>query len=363
MRYNWQYTDWPNFVFDVSRYTVAERQFLKNAGELAGSMRHVSDTDQENLRVELMSDEALKTSEIEGELLNRDSLQSSVRRQFGLKTDNRRVSAAEQGISEMLVDVYQSYDQPLDHACLFDWHRKLTNGRIDLVEVGAYRKHLEPMQIVSGRLDNPKVHFEAPPSDIVETEMSQFLDWFNHSRQSLPGIVRAALAHLYFESIHPFEDGNGRIGRAISEKALSQTVGKASLISIATIIEQDRKEYYEQLQKSSRSLLVEAWLDYFCDVVLRAQRYTQNKIDFIINKSKFYQLFKDQLNDRQAKAMARIFLAGVDGFAGGMSATKYINLVKTSRATATRDLQGLVDMGALEKVGERKTTRYLLKKY
>lgn len=363
MRYNWQHTDWPNFTFDVSRYTDAERQFLKNAGELTGSMRHVSDSDQEQLRVELMSDEALKTSEIEGELLNRDSLQSSVRRQFGLKTDNGRVSAAEQGISEMLVDVYQSYARPLNHERLFSWHRKLTNGRTDLVEVGAYRTHMEPMQIVSGRLDRPKVHFEAPPSDAVGKEMNQFLEWFNSSHQSLPGVVRAALAHLYFESIHPFEDGNGRIGRAISEKALSQAIEKPSLISIATIIEQDRKEYYEQLQKGSRSLSIEGWLDYFCDVVLRAQQYTQSKIDFIINKGKFYHLFEDQLNSRQAKAMAKIFLSGVDGFAGGMSAAKYINLTKTSRATATRDLQGLVDMGALQKVGERKTTRYLLKRY
>jgi Fic family protein len=367
MIWNWQQQDWPNFSYNSNDFRHYEHDFQHKAGVMAGSIKHITANDQELLRVSLVSDEALKTSEIEGELLDRDSLQSSVRKQFGLKTDERRVSPAEQGISEMLVNLYQHYQSPMTHEQLFAWHSMLTNGRRDLRSIGAYRNHEEPMQIVSGKIYDPKIHYEAPPSSKVFDEMERFIKWFNKTgdlkQGGLSALLRSGIAHLYFESIHPFEDGNGRIGRAISEKALSQSLGRPTLIAIATMIEKERNAYYSALQAGSRSLEIDQWLHYFCQMVLSAQDYTQQKIDFLINKGKFYQRFSDRLNKRQAKVVERVFREGVEGFTGGLSAENYISLTSTSRATATRDLQDFVEMGALKKTGERKQTRYYLREY
>jgi len=363
MRWNWQHKDWPNFIYPDDEFRGYESDFRHKAGVMSGSLKHINDEDQEVLRVILVSDEALKTSEIEGELLNRDSLQSSVRKHFGLKTDHRNVPAAEQGISEMLVDLYKHYQRPLIHEQLFEWHRMLTNGRKDLKQIGAYRTHDEPMQIVSGRLYDPEVHYEAPPSAQVSQEMEHFVAWFNQAEKGLPALLRSGIAHIYFESIHPFEDGNGRIGRAISEKALSQSLGRPTLIAIATMIEKRRKAYYKALQSGSKDLDISEWLHYFCDMVVSAQDYTQSKIDFLINKGKFYQQFADQLNPRQAKVIERLFREGVEGFDGGLSAENYISITGAARATVTRDLQALVEMGALTRKGERKHTRYYLGDY
>ncbi len=364
MAWNWQHKDWPNFIYNAAELEPFEQSFMHKAGVMHGSMKHISDDDKEMLTVNLISDEALKTSEIEGELLNRDSLQSSIRKHFGLKTDNRRVSPAEQGISEMMVDLYNTATDELTHKQLFKWHEMLTNGRRDLKNIGAYRSHDEPMQIVSGDVLDPTVHYEAPPSKDVQKEMDQFVNWFNakeqNSKQELRALTRAGIAHIQFESIHPFEDGNGRIGRAISEKALSQSLGRPTLIAIAQTIEKKRKAYYAALQSGSRGLDVNEWLHYFCEMVLSAQDHTQSMIDFLIAKGKFYKRFENKFNDRQAKAIERMFKEGVEGFKGGLSAENYINLTGAARATATRDLQNLVAQGALIKTGELKYTRYYL---
>lgn len=364
MTWNWQQKDWPNFIYTAEAFREYESQFLQNAGIMSGSMKHISDEDKETLLVTLVSDEALKTSEIEGELLNRDSLQSSVRKHFGLKADSRKVSPAEYGISEMMVDLYKCYQSPLTHEQLFAWHTMLTNGRRDLTDVGAYRTHKEPMQIISGKVYEPKIHYEALPSKQVPEEMDRFIDWFNQTGKGasneLSALLRSGIAHLYFESIHPFEDGNGRIGRAISEKALSQILGRPTLIAIASTIEQKRKDYYAALQKGSRGLDINEWLRYFCEMVLSAQDHTQRMIDFLIQKSRFYQRFGEQLNQRQAKVIARMFREGVEGFKGGLSAENYISITGAARATATRDLQNLVEIGVLARTGERKYTRYCL---
>jgi Fic family protein len=364
MTWNWQCKDWPDFIYDASELEQFEHSFSHKAGIMHGSMKHISEDDKEALTISLISDEALKTSEIEGELLNRDSLQSSIRKHFGLKTDNRRVSPAEQGISEMMVDLYKSSTSELSHAQLFKWHEMLTNGRRDLKNIVAYRSHSEPMQIVSGDFLDPTVHYEAPPSEAVQKEMDQFVRWFNSTAQGepqeIPALVRAGMAHIHFESVHPFEDGNGRIGRAVSGKALSQSLGRPTLIAIAQLIEQKRKAYYAALQSGSKGLDVNEWLHFFCDIVLKAQDYTQSMIDFLIEKGKFYERYSSKLNDRQAKAIERMFREGVGGFKGGLSAENYIGITGAARATATRDLQSLVECGALIKSGELKYTRYFL---
>lgn len=364
MLWNWKYKDWPNFIFETDNLVEYEQQFLHKAGAFHGSLKHINNEDQDTLKVNLISDEAYKTSEIEGEILNRDSLQSSIRKQFGLKTDNRRVPPAEQGISEMMVDLYKTYQTPLNHTQLHVWHKMLTYGRRDLIDIGQYRTHEEPMQVVSGALHNPTVHYEAPPSSVVPKEMENFIAWFNQNDSSkknrIGALTRAAIAHLYFESIHPFEDGNGRIGRAISEKALSQSLGRPTLIALSSTIESGKKDYYSALQRNSVGLEINDWLEYFCAMVLQAQDYTQSMIDFLIEKGKFYHRFDDLLNERQQKVIERIFREGVNGFKGGLSAENYIRITGTTASTATRDLQKLVEQGALIRTGERKGTRYYL---
>jgi hypothetical protein len=233
-----------------------------------------------------------------------------------------------------------------------------------LETIGAYRRHNDAMQIVSGRIDRPTVHFEAPPSARVQGEMEVLVDWFNRTAPDgpapLPALTRAALGHLWFESIHPFEDGNGRLGRALAEKSLAQNIGQPSLIALAFTIERDRKGYYDQLETHQKTLDVTDWVLWFADIVLKAQQVTLTRVGFFIAKAKFYDQFRDQLNDRQAKVIERMFREGPDGFKGGLSAENYIAITGTSRATTTRDLQDLVEMGALSRTGERRNTRYWL---
>ena len=223
---------------------------------------------------------------------------------------------------------------------------------------------LEPMQIVSGAIYAPKVHFEAPPSSQMMAEMEQFIAWFNDTspagKKPLPALLRAGIAHLYFVSIHPFEDGNGRIGRALAEKALAQCLGQPTLIAIAYTIERSKKAYYTALEQANRHNEITPWLTYFADLVLNAQRYTATWIEFLINKAKLYDRLRGQLNSRQEKVLARLFREGPEGFIGGLSAEKYIGITGAPRSTATRDLQDLVGKGVLLRRGERKHTRYLL---
>jgi Fic family protein len=237
-------------------------------------------------------------------------------------------------------------------------------GNSELRVVGDYRVHAEPMQVVSGRLDRPKVHFEAPPSSAVPAEMARFCRWFNATRSGgetpLPSLARAGLAHLYFESIHPFEDGNGRIGRAIAEKALAQGAGQPSLTALSLLIHRRRKEYYAQLAAASRTLDVDAWLDWFADLILAAQADTLKGLDLLLANTRLWDRLRGQINARQEKALSRLMRAGVDGFAGGLSASKYMALTGAPAATARRDLAHLVELGALRRTGQLKGTRYWL---
>lgn len=218
------------------------------------------------------------------------------------------------------------------------------------------------MHIVSGSLHDPVIHFEAPPSARVSAEMDAYLAWFNSAAPTgeapLPALIRAGIGHLYFESIHPFEDGNGRLGRALAEKSLAQNIGQPSLIALAYTIERERKTYYEELARHQATLDITGWLIYFAETILKAQGNTLTRVAFYIAKARFCERFRGQLNDRQAKALARLFREGPDGFKGGLSAENYIAITQSSRATATRDLQDLVQKGALTRSGELRHTRY-----
>lgn len=364
MIWNWQLEDWPNFTYDRQALAPSETQFIHEAGMVYGAIKHLTEEEKSQLTIDLISNEAVTTSEIEGEILNRDSVQSSIRRNFGLDTDTRNIPPAEQGIAALMSDLYQHSGTTLSDEQLFNWHAMLMRGRKDLTTIGAYRTTQNPIQVVSGPIATPKVHFKAPPSHRVQREMNRFLTWFNHTapegQQPLPALTRTGIAHLYFESIHPFEDGNGRIGRALSEKALSQSVGRPTLIALSQTICRNRKAYYQALEDNNKDLDITDWLIYFTQTVLEAQQYTQRLIDFLIAKTRLYDRLRGKLNERQDKALARLFREGLDGFKGGLSAENYLKITNTSRATATRDLQDLVEKGALRKTGELKHTRYWL---
>ena len=364
MTWNWKRENWPEFRYDPAALAAMEARFLTASGVLLGTCTHLDAGELSDLRIELMSDEALKTSEIEGEFLNRDSLQSSIRRQFGLQADGCKVPPAEQGVAEMTVQNYRTWADPLCDQILFDWHSMLTLGRRDLDDIGCYRTMSDPMQVVSGPFSRRIVHFEAPPSDRLPDEMTAFNDWFNRTapggENPLPALTRSGIAHLYFVSIHPFEDGNGRIGRAIAEKALAQNLERPTLIALAHIIEENRKVYYDALEKVNRCLEITDWLVWFAQTVLDAQDYTLRRFEFLVEKGKLFVRLGTSLNERQQKVLARMFKEGLPGFKGGLSAENYMSIARTSASTATRDLQDLVAKGALIRTGQRKATRYHL---
>lgn len=363
-KWNWQLKDWPNFSYNSSELEGFERDFFRHAGICLGVTKHLSSDEQKELIIELTGNEALCTSEIEGEILDRDSLQSSLRKLFGLRLDSPLgTSPAESGIAEMMNDVYINFERPLSKEELCGWHDMLMNG-IRHIKKGEYRTHQEAMQVVSGRYDKPKVHFEAPDSAILPTEMARFIKWFNQtapsSKTALPPLTRAGIAHLYFVSIHPFEDGNGRIGRALVEKSLSQSVGYPALIALSATINEKKRDYYKFLALNSTNNEINSWLLYFCNTVIDAQKNTLKQIEFTLAKAKFFSKYNDTLNRRQLKVVKRIFREGPGGFTGGLSAGNYKSITKTSSATVTRDLQNLVKLGILTKTGQFKNARYIL---
>jgi Fic family protein len=315
--------------------------------------------------MDTMVAEAIKTSEIEGEYLSRQDIISSIRNNLGLnETSDPVKDKRAQGAGELMIDVRTSYAEPLTEEKLFAWHRMLMKGN-RRINAGAWRKHEDPMQVVSGAIGKEKVHFEAPPSAHMPDEMHRFITWFNATAPGEAGEikkapVRSAIAHLYFETIHPFEDGNGRIGRAIAEKALSQTLGRPVLLSLSRTIEANKQAYYGALEQAQKSNEITGWIHYFVNTALAAQKQANAFVDFILKKSKFFDRFKDKLNERQLKVVRRMLDAGLEGFEGGMSAKKYMAITKASKATATRDLQQLLELGVLVALGGGRRTHYNL---
>ena len=364
MTWNWEQPGWPNFTWDDARLRKAEDRFLLCSGMFAGAVKHLKPEEQEQLTIEAMSLEALTTSEIEGEILDRASVQSSIRRQLGLAADGRRAKPAEQGIAKMMVHLYRTFAEPLTEETLFLCHQMSTMGRTDLKDIGRYRTTAGAMQVVSGTLHAPKVHFEAPPSAKVPGEMARFVKWFNRTSPDgaapLPALTRAGIAHLYFESIHPFEDGNGRIGRALSEKALAQSARQPTLAALAATILIRRKEYYRALEEANKSNQVTPWLCWFGAIALESRNRTEAQVEFLLDKTKLLDGLRGRLNPRQEKALLRMLREGPEGFKGGLSAGNYMTITGGSPATATRDLAELVEKKALIRVGQLRHTRYEL---
>lgn len=362
--WNWQLKQWPEFSYDKDAMQDLETQFLKSTNVSLGAFKHIKAEEKDQILVEILSDEALKTSAIEGEYLDRDSIQESIKKNLGMSTHGRKVPPAEYGISEMMVNLYKTYDRPLSQKQLFEWHTMLTNGRRDIFDIGRYRTHEDPMQVVSGRLDKPTIHFEAPPSQTMEFEMQRFIEWFNRIHQpdkkDLGILTKSGLAHFYFIIIHPFEDGNGRIGRALAEKSIALSLQRPALITLSQTIEYAKKNYYGAIEAHNKSLELTDWLLYFGNTIVSAQENTLKIIEFLISKAKFFDHYANSLNERQKKVIKRIFDAGYSGFIGGLSAENYTRIVQTSASTATRDLTDLVNKKIVLKTGNLKGTRYWL---
>jgi Fic family protein len=358
MPWNWENFDWPKFRYDP--IPELEKQFLLKVGSSFAYLKTIDEDERKRFIVEILSVEGVESSRIEGEILDRESLQSSLRKHFGLPPYSKRESDKESRMAQVLSNLYETFDQPLSHEMLWEWHSILFKGASHIEDCGKYRAHPEPMQIVSNRFDSPIVFFEAPPSSRVPDEMAAFVEWYNSINLSASTLGQAAIAHIYFESIHPFEDGNGRIGRVLAEKILSQSIGAPILIAISKKLEQRKKEYYAALEECNRTLDVQDWVQFFAEIVLQALEESMNLLYFIIEKSKIMNILSGQINPRQMKVLLRLFAEGPRGFKGGLSAENYISITKTTRATATRDLSDLVEKGALIKTGELRHTRYHL---
>lgn len=358
MIWNWQQDDWPDWRWDSTELAAREGQFLRRAGRLSGVAEHLAPGDRDAARVSILTDEAMRSSAIEGEVLDRASVQSSVQRAFGMTAD-RRSGPAESGIAALVTEVFAGWQQPLSEALLFDWHRMVCRGRDDLTDLGRWRGQEDPMQVVSGPFQRPRVHFEAPPATVMQSEMARLIDWFNETQ--MPPLTRAGLAHLWFVSVHPFEDGNGRIARALSEMALAQAAGGPSLAALSRQIEQGRGAYYDQLERHNKSMEITGWLTWFADTVLDAQDWSARMMGHLILKTRVMDRLRGVINARQERVLIRMFDAGPEGFTGGLSAKNYMTITDASPATARRDLGELVEIGALTRTGERKGTRYWLR--
>lgn len=360
----WQHPQWPNFYYEKAALQDLVYEYGKFVGKMMGNFTNYPEPLKTELLLDIITFEALNTSAIEGEHLKPEDIRSSLRNQLGL--DNTMATHADkraQGISAMMLQSREAFAQPLDSEMLFQWHEKLMMGLNPYlaVMVGHWRVSEESMQVVSGPIGRQTVHYEAPPSALVDREMQKFIQWFNQS-QHIPGPIRAGIAHLYFECIHPFDDGNGRIGRAIAEKALSQDLNSPIYFSLSTPIEKNKKAYYDQLGKASRNHLdITPWLEYFLSLLIAAEQESQIILNHTLKKAQFWKTYAHQLNTRQEKLLQRMFQEGIKGFEGGISAKKYMKMLDVSKATATRDLSDLYQKGCLRKLpGEGRSTRYAL---
>ena len=365
MSYNWQQSDWGNFTFSLQEIEDTLYVFAEKAGHLKGLLQAMPKESQEETLIEILVAEALKTSEIENEYLSREDVTSSIRHNLGLFKPKREIrDVRAKDVGKLMTEVRRTYNEPLTEQTLKKWHEYLFLNKTNL-KVGDWRTHTAPMQVVSGRMDKPTVHFEAPPSSEIPREMKRFIEWFNdtapngkHPIKYAP--IRSAISHIYFESIHPFEDGNGRIGRAIADKALSQSVGYPLLLSLSVTIESNKKAYYGALENGQKSNEITPWMVYFTQVIIDAQKNAEAMIGFTLKKARFFDKYKSKLNDRQLKSINRMFQEEPKGFKGGMTAKKHMSITKTSKATATRDLKALEELGALVVRGSGRSTHYYL---
>lgn len=362
----WQLPAWPRFTWDAAALVVPLGRARRAQGEMTAIAKLLDPQLDLAAQQEMLTVEGLMTSAIEGEKLDPTSLRSSIARRLGLPTVGMPApSRSVEGLVEMLIDATQRYEQPLTLERLHAWQAALfPTGRSGLheIKVGALRG-AQPMRIVSGPVGRERVHYEAPPRQRLQREMRTLIGWFNSPPANLDGLVRAGLAHAWFEIIHPYEDGNGRVGRALLDKALAQDEGRATrLYSMAARFMAKRDDYYAALGRiSAGSLDVTTWLSWFLEQVEAAILSSEWVVNAVLRKAQFWIAHsRDDLNERQVKALNRMLDVGPEGFVGGMTNKKYQHLTSASAATAQRDLADLVGKGCLVLTGGGRSAHYEL---
>ena len=362
VNYIWQLPSWPGFRWD-------EANLLRPLGltrQTQGKLLAKSEYFDLGVRADVLIQEAFTTAEIEGELLNRESVRSSVARRLGLPTAglppaDRHVD----GLVEMLIDATRNHKEPLTASRIKGWQAALFptgySGMSKIV-VGDWRRDTEPMQVVSGPIGKETVHYEAPPAERVDSEVAKFLAWFQSSPDHADGLVRAAVAHLWFVTIHPFDDGNGRIARAITDMALAQDENMDfRLYSMSAQIRTDQNNYYDILERTQKGDGdITEWVIWFLDCLSRAIQRSEAEIDKVMAKARFWNnITRISLNERQRKVVNRLLDAGTGGFTGGLTNRKYRGMTRTTRETSKRDIGDLVAKGILAKrPGGGRSTSY-----
>jgi Fic family protein len=359
-----QQPDWPRFSWDSDALARRLAAVRLRQGQLIGRMQGLGLTQQEEAVLTTLTEEVLKSSEIEGEKLDKDAVRSSLARRLGmdvgaLPSADRNV----EGIVEMMLDATQKFKAALTAERLFGWHASLfPTGRSNMkkITVGAWRDaSAEPMQVVSGDYGRERVHYEAPPAEKVDADMTAFLDWYN-TEEKIDPIIKAAIAHLWFVTIHPFEDGNGRIARAIADMSLARSEGiPQRFYSMSAQIRAERKTYYEMLESIQKGdLNITPWLEWFLGCLDRAFSGAETILATVLEKAEFWKrLAAAKINDRQRDMLNRV----LDGFEGKLTSSKWAAIEKCSPDTALRDILDLVDQGILAKdKGGGRSTSYSL---
>ena len=356
-RWIWQHPNWPDFTWQQSRLESRLRDIHQLQGRLLGSVESVAGEQSLQSEMDALLHNAINTSAIEGEWLDVASVRSSLARRLGLDRAGLPPGTPQtDGLVDLLLDATHNTQEPLTTERLYRWHKALfPTGQSGLtpIWVGKLRGE-DVMQVVSGRIDSPTVHFEAPPRGRLPAELDAFVTWFNESRldQTLDPLLRAGVAHLWFVTLHPFDDGNGCITRALSDLALAQAEHHSvRFYAVAAAIMAWRKDYYIILERTQRhGLDITDWLEWFLETLRQALQEALGKIQTILLKARFWQHHASTvLNQRQIKVLNRLLDVGPDGFEGGFNARKYMGLTKASKATATRDLADLLAKGCIRK--------------
>jgi len=370
IRWIWQQPEWPVFHWQQQTLEPLLRRAHMSLGLLLGRAGAEDASLSAAAALEALLQNILNSSAIEGEQLNAESMRSSLAQRLGLLLEGDALSyshtARSEGLAELMLDAVQNITAPLELERLLQWHRWLFPDdapRLISLAVGQLRGD-EPMQVVSGGIDKPRVHFEAPPRTQLDAQLSEFIAWFNRTRNhaQLDPLVRAALIHFWFITLHPFEDGNGRIARALTDLALAQTDNQAiRLYAMSTAILDKRADYYRILETTQRGDLdLTDWLEWFLLRLNTSLNTALEKMERVLHKHRFWQQFQQEtFSPEQRKVLNRLLDGGERGFEGGISAAQYQKVAQVSKATATRHLTDLLSKGCLERLpGAGRSTRY-----
>ena len=356
-RWIWEQSNYPSFTYSFKKLELLIEKVSKEQGYLSALMQTMNQDMRFLNQSEALMDEAINTSAIEGKILNRDSVKASINSKFGFAdVDYNKLDESTDNLLEMLIDANINYDDDLTLDRLFAWHNALfSKGDNGFYKINVAKlRGEETMQVVGGHLGNQKVFYEAPPRDRLEDEMEQFLKWFNTSDNSL---VKAATAHLWFVIIHPFDDGNGRVARAVTDMVLSkiEDTKKMKLYSMSSAINADRTSYYKALErttgyikKTDNHLDITLWCEWFLETLYKALIDAKTKLNHIVEKTNFWDRHRDQnLNSRQMKVLNFILDIGVDNFKGNLNKKKYMSISNSTSTTASRDMLELIEFGCI----------------